>query len=209
MQEIQQSLIFIIGILLTSGLFYLILYFGFRRKSALLFLSLFCLCQASKAFFRTDAQIAMQTLSISEEQSGFLTGLSYTLGGFFLLAFLLYQFKIRSRGYFLVAAVLFLPIFYICRWPQLPVSLSIGILISLYAFRKERLGAVLSLAGLLSFGAVAYFEIKLINRFGYFVGIIAFIVCMTLFVGFQIREQIRSQKAALVRSTALENQLLK
>ena len=86
--SIDQSLLLIIGMLITAGMFYLLLYFGFRRSSGLLFISLFCFCQAAKAFFRTDGALAMNLAHLTEAQSILGTRIVYPLGTWSLLAFI-------------------------------------------------------------------------------------------------------------------------
>ncbi|MEL6866759.1 MAG: histidine kinase [Bacteroidota bacterium] len=209
MMTLQQSLIFIMGILLTSGLYYLLLFFGFRIRLALLWLSVFCFAQTGKAFFRSDAGLAMDWLQLTEEQSRLGTGMAYTLGSFCLIAFFVYQFEVPKRGRFLAVYFLLLLLFYAFSWPQLPLVMMVGMGIALYAFRKERIGAILSLLGLLAFAGVAYLEVSAFSQVGYFVGIIIFITAISVFVGYQIREQIRAEQRARLRSSRLENQLLK
>ncbi len=207
--SLQQSLILIIGIMITSGLFYLILYFGFRQKIALLFISLFCFCQAAKAFCRTDAALAQTILNISQAQAKICTSIVYTLGSFLLIGFIVFQFDLKKKWLILVTTAVMLLSFYALSWPQLPVVIAGGILLSAWAFNRERLGSVLAVLGLATFGVASFFEMSAFNKVGYFMGIIAFVILITIFVGHQIREQIRAQRQALLRSSTLENQLLK
>lgn len=209
MLTLQQSLIFIMGILLTSGLFYLILFFGFRQRIALLFISLFCFCQTAKAFFRTDARLAIDLLNLTEAQTKLCTGTAYTFGNFFLVVFLLYQFNTPRKKWMMGGIAGLLLLFYLCHWPQLPLVVLIGTGIALYAFPRKKLGSSLIIFGLLTFGMTTYIEINMINKMGYFIGTIVFIATITIFVGYQIREQMRLQRQALLRSSTLENQLLK
>ena len=207
--SLEQSLIFIIGILLTSGLFYLILFFGFRQKLALLFISLFCFCQAAKAFFRTDAALAMQLANFSEAQSRLATGIVYTSGSFFLMCFIALQLNVRYKKILIPAGAFLILLFFYFHLPQLPLVLTIGMAIAIYSFGRQKLPSVLIILGLLLFGSTSFFEIQLINKVGYFIGIISFIITITILIGYQIREQIRLQRQALIRSAALENQMLK
>ena len=207
--SLQQSLILIIGIMITSGLFYLILYFGFRQKIALLLISLFCFCQAAKAFCRTDAALAQSILQISQAQAKICTSIVYTLGSFLLIGFIAFQFDLKKKWLILVSTAVLLISFYALGWPQLPMVISGGIILSALAFKREPLGSVLAILGLATFGVASLFEMSAFNKVGYFIGIIAFVILITVFVGHQIREQIRAQRSALLRSSTLENQLLK
>ncbi len=209
MLDIQETLILIVGILITSALFYLILFFGFRRKLAFLFFSLFCIFQAGKALCRTDGAILQNLIGISDAQASLGTIISFYTAGICLVAFLVFQFQI-IRPWLIIG--LFSIIAFICyqyRTPYLPISLLAGLIISSYALWEKRPAAGLSIIGLLIFGAVAYLEQTKINVVGYYVGTIAFIGCITVFVGQQIRDQIRKQQEALLLSARLENQLLK
>jgi LytS/YehU family sensor histidine kinase len=77
------------------------------------------------------------------------------------------------------------------------------------AYNREPLGSILAISGLATFGVASFIEMNAFNKVGYFIGIIVFVVLITVFVGHQIREQIRAQRSALLRSSTLENQLLK
>jgi hypothetical protein len=207
--SLDQSLLFIIGILITSGLFYLILFFGFRQKTALLFITLFCFCQAAKAFFRTDGALAMDLFGVTELQSRLVTGIVYSLGSFFLLSFIALHLGLERKSRLVLAIAVMVLAFYFFRWPQMPLVISMGIIMAVSVFRRQKVGSSLIILGLLFFGATTYIEIRHINLVGYFIGIIAFIATITIFIGYQIREQIRLQRKALLRSSTLENQLLK
>jgi len=207
--SLDQSLLFIIGILITSGLFYLILFFGFRQKIALLCITLFCFCQAGKAYFRTDAALAMELAGFTEYHSRLATGIVYTLGSFFLIAFIALHLNVDRKKWIILASALLIALFYYFSWSQLPLVISIGVGIALYTYQQHRLGSSLIILGLLIFGTTTYIEMNQHYPVGYFIGIIAFITTITIFIGYEIREQIRSQRKALLRSSTLENQLLK
>ena len=207
--SLEQSLILIIGILITSGLFYLILFFGFRHKLALLFITLFCWCQAAKAFFRRDAALAIDLAGITEYQAIIGQRTAYTFGSIFLLGFIAFHLNVKKKEWVLLVSAILVCLFYWMRWPQMPLVLTIGIGTSVYTFSQQKIGSVLIVLGLTIFGLTTYFEIHQFNSVGYFIGIISFIIIITIFIGYQIREQIRLQRQALLRSSTLENQLLK
>lgn len=207
--NIEQSLLLIIGFLMASSLFYLLLFFGFQQKWGLFFFSLFCLGQAGKGFFRPDVGIAIQQLSISYDTARLATQLSYFTGCSSLLAFLVFYFELPRLRLWLVGILFFCGFFYVVPVSSLPFVLATGMGIALYRFASTRLESCLVLLGLLLFGLLTWAEQQLDNGVGYFLGTIVFIGAISFLVGYQIRRQILLQQEATLRSTRLENQLLK
>lgn len=207
--SLDQALILIIGMLVTAGLFYLLLYFGFRRSNGLLFISLFCFCQAAKAFFRTDGALAMNLAQLTKAQCVWGTRIVYPLGGLSLLAFILIYLEVPKRRWWLAGSVVVILSLLLMRLPILPFIILLGLSLVAYTFKKEPLGSSLIALGLVVFGLTTLFEVHWANRVGYYIGILAFIITITIFIGYQLRLFLRQRRQALLRSATLENQLLK
>ena len=206
---ITYSLLFIGGILVSAAVFYLILFFGFGRRKALLFLSICCLCQAIKALFREDSGLAQEILQLSAEQSHGLLIFFYSLGSFSLLAFLVLQLKIARPNWWLAGIIATIALAYFSSLSMLPSMLAIGLIISIIAYPKDKVTASVSILGLVCFGTATYLEVTGKSPTGYFIGIILFMIFIALLVGYEIQQQIRNKREMLTRSTRLENQLLK
>ncbi len=93
--------------------------------------------------------------------------------------------------------------------PILPFVLTIGLGLVAYTFKKEPLGSGLIALGLIIFGLTSFFEMRGVARIDYYIGILSFILTLTIFIGYQLRLFLRQRRQALLRSSTLENQLLK
>lgn len=207
--SLDQSFLLIIGMLVTAGMFYLLLYFGFRRSSGLLFISLFCFCQAAKAFFRIDGALAMNLAGLTEAQCVWGTRIVFPLGSWALLAFIIIYLEVpRPRRWMLASAVVILGLL-LTKLPILPFVIVAGLALVAYTFSKERLGSTLIAIGLAIFGLTALMEINWAARISYYIGILSFILTLTIFIGYQLRLYLRERREAMMRSATLENQLLK
>ena len=207
--NIDQSLLLIIGMLITAGMFYLLLYFGFRRSAGLLFISLFCFCQAAKAFFRTDGALAMNLAQLTEAQCVVGTRIVYPLGSWSLLAFIILYLEIPRRGWWLAGSAIVILSMLFLRQPILPFVIAAGLVLVTYTFKKEPLGSGLIALGLAIFGLTSFIEMRGVARIDYYIGILSFILTLTIFIGYQLRQFLRQRRQALLRSATLENQLLK
>ncbi|MEL7426384.1 MAG: histidine kinase [Bacteroidota bacterium] len=207
--SIDQSLLLIIGMLITAGMFYLLLYFGFRRSAGLLFISLFCFCQAAKAFFRTDGALAMNLAQLTEAQCVIGTRIVYPLGSWSLLAFIIIYLEIPRRSWWLLGSALLIGGLLFLQQPILPFVIVIGLGLVTYTFKKEPLGSGLIALGLAIFGLTSFIEMRGVARIDYYIGILSFILTLTIFIGYQLRLFLRQRRQALLRTATLENQLLK
>jgi hypothetical protein len=207
--SLSSTLLLLSGVLITSAIFYLILFFGFRQRLSFLFFSLSCLFNAGKSLFRRDAGILRETFDLSEDAERLGAIISFEGGCFFLLAFVLYEFSTPRRNWILLAYALLAAVIFHLKFSLLPLVLLIGIGASIYGFWQQKAGAIFCCIGLLIFGLATFIEQNSNYTIGYQVGLIAFIVIMTISVAQQIAAQIRTQQEALLRSSRLENQLLK
>lgn len=195
--------------LVTAGMFYLLLYFGFRRSSGLLLISLFCFCQAAKAFFRTDGALAMNLAGLTEAQCVWGTRIVFPLGSWALLAFIIIYLEVPRRNWWMLGSAAVILTLLFTKLPILPFVIATGLVLVAYTFPKERLGSTLIAIGLAIFGVTALMEINWAARISYYIGILSFILTLTIFIGYQLRLYLRERREAMMRSATLENQLLK
>lgn len=207
--SLEQSFLLIIGMLMTAGMFYLLLYFGFRRSSGLLFISLFCFCQAAKAFFRTDGALAMNLAGLTEVQCVWGTRIVFPLGSWALLAFIIIYLEVPRRNQWMLGTAAVILALLLTKLPILPFVIATGLVLVAYTFPKEKLGSTLIAIGLAIFGVTALMEINWAARISYYIGILSFILTLTIFIGYQLRLYLRERREAMLRSATLENQLLK
>ena len=206
----NHKMILMFMVFLTSAIFFFIFYFGFGRKISFLFLSAYCLAYCIKSllkpyqdFYTPDFLIPLMSFKLSH--------LPANLGSIFLIAFLLWEMAV-PRKYWLLFTFSVLSI-----WGYFGLSES-QFLILLMVFSGAIVGygiihkiegilwatiGMLGFIGLVTSWILGYFS------YGYFSGVIFFLICMTISVGQRIAKQIYLKQAAQVRSATLENQLLK
>ncbi len=206
----NNQMILMLTVFLTSALFFLIFYFGFGRKISFLFLSFYCISYVIKSllkpyqdFFTPDFLIPYMSFESSH--------LPANIGSIFLIAFLLWEMLVPKKGLFLAAfAVLSIWGYFGLTEVQYLTTLMIAATaIVTYGVYKKIDGIGWALIGLGGFITLLILWMQGVLGYGYFAGVIFFLVCMTFSVGQRIARQIQLKQAALLRSSTLENQLLK
>lgn len=202
-------LTFLTGIFITAALFYMVLFFGFSRKAAFLFFALFCVSYAGKIVF--SATLDFMDFGLTGEVENTAKGIAYYLGGVALIGFLLYEFEVPRRPAYLLAFVIITWIPYWLHWiPYAVAFMPVALAITAYAHYQRKEGSTLALVGLFGLALFNYLDHEQNLIFlGFFIGVLFFIVCMTLSVGRQVAQQFRLRQEAHTRSERLENQLLK
>ncbi len=201
-------MVLLTGVFLTSALFYLVLFFGFSRKAAFLFFSLFCLGYAGKLMFIPDLEFF--EFGLNDQQARFLRILFFYSGAHGLLGFLLYEFSFPRRKAFLLGFFLLSVVNYFLMLPYAILYLPLAFVVAAYGWRQQMEGSGLALVGLLGLSLMMYLDHEQdLLTLGYFFGLVFFIVCMTLSVGQQVAQQVKLRQEALLRSASLENQMLK
>ena len=205
----QLYLTFLTGIFLTAALFYMVLFFGFSRKAAFLFFALFCISYAGKIVFA--ATLDFMDFGLTGELENTAKGIAYYMGGVALVGFLLYEFEVPKRPRYLLAFVGITWLPYWLHWiPYAVLFMPVALAITAYAHYHKKEGSTLALVGLLGLALFNYLDHEQNLIFlGFFIGVLFFIVCMTLSVGRQVAQQFRLRQEAHIRSERLENQLLK
>lgn len=202
-------LTFLTGIFLTAALFYMVLFFGFSRKAAFLFFALFCISYAGKIVF--NPSLVFLDFGLTGEWENRAKGVAYYLGGVALVGFLLYEFEVPRRAGYLLAflGLSFVP--YWWRWlPYAMLFMPIALAITIYAYKNRKEGSTLAIVGLFGLALFNYLDHEQNLIFlGFFIGVLFFVVCMTLSVGRQVAQQFHLRQEAHLRSERLENQLLK
>ncbi|KUG09820.1 hypothetical protein ASU33_19310 [Solirubrum puertoriconensis] len=204
------SSVFIIGALITAGVFCLVLYFGSSRRASYLYLALYCLSHTVKVAFKPLYFFDAVGFGTHYVYSAIVHG-AVVAGGVFLMLFLLHEFAVpRARlltwlylgfaalGYWLLLEGRFL----------VPTTVA-AFAVALYAVYCKQEGSWLALAGVAGFAVCTYLGFLSLLNLGYFLGILFFIVCTTLSIGRQLARQQKLRQEAMLRSARLENQLLR
>lgn len=206
--QLQFTMVLLTGVFLTAALFYLVLFFGFSRKVAFLFFSLFCLGYAGKLIFLPDLDFF--SFGLQEEPARAARIISFYAGAHGLIGFLLYEFDFPRKRLFLLGFFLLTVLAYFLWLPYGIFYLPFSFLIAGYGWREGMEGSRLAIVGLIGLSVMMYLDfMQNMLTMGYFFGLVFFIVCMTLSMGRQVAQQVRQRQEAMLRSAGLENQLLK
>jgi len=209
-KSVNNQMILMLTIFLTSGIFFLIFYFGFGRKVSFLFLSLYCFSYSVKSilkpyqdFFTPDFLLPY----LSYNNSIFTAN----VGSIFLIGFLLWEMDVPRKWQHLVlfGIVSVVSFYTLSEIHFLYLLMFWAAAILAYGFQQKVEGRWWILTGLLGLILFVNLWVHQVLGYGYFAGIIFFIVCMTVSVGQKVARQIKMKQDALLRSSTLENQLLK
>lgn len=202
--------VFITAFLITTALLNLILFFGFDRNVAYLFLFLYCVFHTVKILL-LPSWLFSESDFVSVQFNERLLYLFVMLGVVSLIAFLLYEFPIsRKKIYLLLATTVSLFCYFtILERIYFPASVAVAFGIAIFAAYKKWEGSWMILSGLVGLSVGSYLWYRGIFSFGYFAGIMFFIAAMTIALGRQIARQNRLRHEAVLRSSRLENELLK
>lgn len=206
----NNKMVLMLMVFITSTVFFLIFYFGFGRKTSFLFLSAYCLAYSIKSilkpyqdFYTPDFLIPFMSYKLSH--------LPANLGSVFLIAFLLWEMAVpRKFELLLIFATLSIWGYYGLTESQylIMVMLVAGAIVCYGTIHKIE-GIGWAIIGMIGFASLISSWILGYYSYGYFAGVIFFLVCMTFSVGQRIAKQIQLKQAAQLRSSTLENQLLK
>ena len=207
---LNHRLIFMVAIFLTATLFFLTFYFGFSRKTSFLWLSAFGLTNVFKAILKPQQNFFSPDW-LQDFQNYESIHLAVVLGAVALFGFILWEMSIPRRRWWLLGFAAFGLLAYstISESHFLVWSMILSTLGILYGVRQKSEGApwaLVAMGGLMLFTYLGYRDWL---GFGYFIGIIFFLLCMTISVGQKVAQQIRLRQEASLRSASLENQLLK
>jgi len=202
--------VFITAFFITSAMLNIILFFGFNRNVAYLFLFLYCVFHTLKILM-LPSWLFLESDVISIQFNERMLYLFVMLGSVSLIAFLIYKFPLPKKiGMLsLAAAISLLCFFTIPERTFFPASVAVTFGISSYAAFKKWDGRWMILFGLigLSIGSALWY--RGMFNFGYFLGIMFFIAAMNIAVGRQIARQSRLHHEAVLRSSRLQTELLK
>ncbi|OJJ16823.1 hypothetical protein BKI52_33505 [marine bacterium AO1-C] len=206
----NQQMVLMLTIFLTSALFFLIFYFGFGQKASFLFLSLYCIFYAIKSTLKPYQDFYTPEFLLpylSFEYAHFVGNIA----GVLLVAFLIWEL---TQGYRWLHLAIFTTLsicsfFLLSEARFLFLMMFWGGTIIAYGLYHRVKGVVWILVGLLGFFIFMYLWVNGTLGYGYFLGVIFFIVSMTVSVGQKVARQIKLKQAAVLHSAVLENQLLK
>lgn len=196
--------------LCTSALVALILYFSLHRRVAYLFFSLYSVSHAAKVLMKFP-WLTEEFPSLVSTAVPVIIYVIVIVGMLSMLGFILFEYTLQpSWPWWATASALSL-----LSLAGLPEGWYINAMFVLCALalrnplRKRQRGALLTLVGLGGLALCTYLGYRDLLNFGYFLGIFFFIFCLLLAVSRQIHSQIKLKQEAQLRSSQLENQLLK
>ena len=205
----MNEVVLIVTILLTSALFSLILFFGLQRKISYLLFSLFLMMQSVKLLFKYIwgmYELALDSVFLMN----FLIEMSFPLGHFFLLSFLIFEFKLpRKLILNSVAFVLTFTIALIAPDQSTIYELLLAFALMLYAVYKKLENSIISLIGIIGLGVCTYLGYDDTLYWGYFIGVMFYITCLFLVAARHMLKTAKLHQESVLRSSRLENQLIK
>ena len=189
-------------------MFYSILFFAFQKKTSYLFVIGICVFHILKLTIRSDQEFLLLSASFQEALVPFRP-LPFMLGSISLIGFLIYEFGVKHKLVVLGCFVALIILFYLFRIPSFGLVITYASGIAIAALKKDRIGGTYAIVGLALFGLFTRLEFMQNLGIAYYLGMIAFVVMITLLVGQRIKQTIVNQREAQLKSKTLENQLLK
>ena len=201
----------IVGSFMTIAVFNIIFYFYFQRRVVFLFLFLYCTINIFKINLVQSVIYGEATRNYSYISDVWLMELYAYIGSYLLLGFLLLNYSIPKYKLWVSiwSFVLFSFYFLNLKTPFLILSVFAGFLVAIYALFKSKEDALLGFSGLCGFSILSVLGSMRIVDYGYFIGIVWFILCMTLSFGGQFSRKKSQYNEAIVRSSRLESELLR
>ncbi len=199
-----------VGMFLTAAIFFLLFYFSLRRKTSLLWLSLYCFSHPIKSLFKPYQDLVSFDF-ITAYQYHAVSQFIVVCGGFFLIGFLLWELDLAKKKIFILGYGVFC-VFAYFFFPDRLYSDSVillGVGLSAFGVYQKRENAWWMLIGMLGYTTLNYLGHTDLLGFAYFTGILFFIMCMLLATGQNVAKEIQKKQAANLRAATLENQLLK
>ncbi len=199
-----------IGIFLTSAVFFLLFYFSLNRKTSLLWLSLYCFSHPIKSLFKPYQNLISADFITVYQHPG-VSQIIVVLGGFFLIGFLLWELNLTKKKLLILVYGIFCVFAYFIFSDRMYSDslIFLGLVLSALGVYRQQKGAWWMLVGMIGYTVLNYLGHLDVLGFAYFAGIIFFILCMLLSTGQNVAQEIRKQQQAFLRAATLENQLLK
>lgn len=206
---LHESLLIIVSVLVTAGCFNIALYFGYHRRLTYLFFACYCLFHVFKIWLKTfpEEQILIPWLNLSAFD---LIYLSVLAGMISLNTFISYHFEFTYRKklslLFGVLGLVFY--FWLPEISFIRFAMLVALVQTISGIGKSNSGYIL-LVGLTGFVLTTELGIQGFLNYGYFVGVIFFVFSMMLAAGIELARRNKSYQETMLRSSRLENQLLK
>ncbi|MGS2765080.1 sensor histidine kinase [Sinomicrobium sp. M5D2P9] len=204
-----ESLLIITSVLGTTFCFNLVLYFGYHKRAAYLFFAFYCLFHIFKIYLKIFPEEEKLIPFIPLTTTDYIY-LSVLLGMASLNIFLLYHFALPYKKHIVILLMGTSAISFFILKENVYIFMSLGgaLLLTLWARNNNRETGIV-LCGVIVFSICVILRVSGYMPYGYFIGIIFFIFCMFLSVGIELSRQQKEHRQVLLRSSRLENQLLK
>lgn len=211
-RQIKTNYVTIIFTVILFGVasFFMLMFFGFKARLSFLLLAVFCLMNALKSYLSPLWVIQSSGVALST-YNDYLCEIFYTIGNHALLAFFIVKFDIRKISYPLAAAIFLSPILIVpfdARISQV-VFFILCYMMIFYGLYIKKSGSLFALSAMTLFAAWSLIRYFTFIWQGYFIGVIFFSIVLLFEAVRDIASQIKLKREANLRSTRLENELLK
>jgi hypothetical protein len=185
------------------------LFFGLAKNASLLFFVGFCVVQILELLLNFYGMYEKIDLGIYNVLLTLLDIID-TCDSFFLAAYLVYEFHIGDKKYWLGGAFLVSTITSYWGFYHLSIGWVLALVLVVKAIAQKEKTAWVVLAGILIWMLCTYLMYEhQFEWWSYFVGIVFLIMSMILASLMQIHQRLRQQHRMELRTARLENQLLK
>lgn len=202
--------IFLMAILLTSGLFYIILFFGFNKNITYLIFSAYCFLN-SFGVFENLPWLILSNTGVIEPAGGVFSFIIYIITCFTMIVFFLTKYSFYKTNRILSLVAIAAPlVFLLFQETYYVIAIySFALIINLFALYRKKEGASFILIGLAGFIILFYIQICYSLSNGYFFGSLFFILFVSILSSREIAVQVKNHRQAVLRTSRLENELLK
>ncbi|MEQ9297916.1 MAG: histidine kinase [Cyclobacteriaceae bacterium] len=206
LHELQLILVSVFG---TSVVFNLALFFGYHKKPDYLFFAFYCAFHVFKIWLKTfpSAQVLIPFLDLMAID---LIYLSVVLGLLSLNVFLSYHYELSNKNAITTAGIIFSILAFFTMPEDLFIYIGIAAAIaqSVLKIRLSKEGWSY-LSGLILLLVLTILGTNGTLPYGYFIGTIFMILIMVISSGVTLAQQTQRLNEASLKSSQLENQLLK
>jgi len=202
---------FLSGIFIAVTIFNIVFFFCLNRRLGFLLLSTYCFIQVIKISLVYSVDYATDIGTADYDLRVLKMYLSAYAGSFLLLLFFLVNFSIPRHKTWMLILLSATVVCYGLQLKGLYLSATAGgaFFVSSYAIYKKYPGGMYSFVGVSGYALLTFMGNKEVIEYGYFIGILFLVVCLTLSFVIEVIDKNNAYQAAVLRSSRLENELLK